>query len=734
MDLSPYRSLGFSYILRMSSFYIPLQILVVEDNPGDYFLIQDYLKEKRAKIRLRRAITFEEAKQILKSSDHFDAVVLDLSLPDAHGESLVRDIIQLSGPVPVVVITGFVDQEFGIAALSWGVSDYLLKDELSAYHLYKSISYSIERNRIANQLKKSEAKYHRLFHFSPLPMFVYELEKHSFLDVNEAAVTQYGFTRDEFLSMNLSVIWNAQNQEGDQVKSNQFEKFTVPSRGIVQHLKKNGELMFIEILSDAIEFDGKMAKLVVATDITEKTRAVKALQLSEQRFRALVQDGTDLIAIIGQEGNYQYVSPASRTVLGIPAEDLLGKKAMERIHEDDKERVQHHLDRLKEQKSIHIEPFRYRDAWNDWRWIETKLTNMIEDPSVGGIVVNSVDVTERLQSEMQIRDSIERYNVVSKATNDVIWDWNLSTHTIEWNENVRTLLGYEVRQTSEEWWVDRIHIEDRDRVMDHLSKTVQQGNSWSDEYRFRCADGGFKYFVDRGFVIKDLGGPGLRMIGSMHDITRQKQEEHRLKLLESVITNATDAVMIMEAIHVDRLALNIIYVNGAFTKMTGYAKEEVIGKSPRILQGPLTSKSELGKLQLSLQKGEPCEIEIVNYRKNGEKFWLSLAIAPVTDNRGRVTHFISIQRDITERRNYIQAIENQNEKLKEIAWTQSHVVRAPLARIMGLIEILPKYDSYEQIPKEVLQYILNSAHELDNIVRDIVLKTEDIYNTPQDEF
>jgi hypothetical protein len=110
-----------------------------------------------------------------------------------------------------------------------------------------------------------------------------------------------------------------------------------------------------------------------------------------------------------------------------------------------------------------------------------------------------------------------------------------------------------------------------------------------------------------------------------------------------------------------------------------------------------------------------------------------MTLAPVTDATGKYAHWISIQRDITERMTYIKAIEDQNERLKEIAWTQSHIVRAPLARIMGLIEIIPKYESFDKIPPEILPHILNSAHELDDIIRDIVIKTEVIYNSPKNE-
>src|SRR5687768_5910974 len=390
----------------MFSPIVQLRILVIEDNPGDFILIADYLKEQNKNVILDRAVTFEEAQQKLKKQNHFDAILLDLSLPDARGETLVSNIVQMAGPTPVVVLTGFADRAFGITTLALGISDYLLKDDLNASQIYKSISYSIERRRIDQKLKETEAKYQRLFHFSPLPMLVYDVQSLIFLDVNEAALQLYGYSKSEFVSMSISSILPENRKQEYLDNLMQLRTSSSHYRTIAQHLKKSGELMFIETQSDPIDFGGIKARLVVSTDITEKTRATRALELSEQRFRALVQDGADLIAILETDGVYKYVSPASKSILGISAEDLIGKKAMDYIHEDDRERVQHHFDLLDHQKAIHIGPFRVKDAYNNWRWIETKLTNLIHDPSVAGIVANSLEVSDRIQNELKLKESV----------------------------------------------------------------------------------------------------------------------------------------------------------------------------------------------------------------------------------------------------------------------------------------------------------------------------------------
>lgn len=104
-------------------------------------------------------------------------------------------------------------------------------------------------------------------------------------------------------------------------------------------------------------------------------------------------------------------------------------------------------------------------------------------------------------------------------------------------------------------------------------------DKWQHEYRFQCADGSFKYVLDRGFLLKDADGKAIRMIGALQDVTKQKEEEQRLKLLETAITQSKDAVMITDTEIVDDYAPKIIFVHTWFLKMTGFSEEEIIGKS-----------------------------------------------------------------------------------------------------------------------------------------------------------
>ncbi|MGV8953868.1 MAG: putative bifunctional diguanylate cyclase/phosphodiesterase [Cypionkella sp.] len=134
------------------------------------------------------------------------------------------------------------------------------------------------------------------------------------------------------------------------------------------------------------------------------------------------------------------------------------------------------------------------------------------------------------------------------------------------------------------------------------------------------------------------------------DMTVNRPRVERLRLLESVAIHARDSIIITEAEPFDLPGPRIIYCNAAFARATGYSAAEVIGQTPRILQGPKTDPVSKAKMRAAFEVWQPIEIELLNYRKDGTEFWVELSIVPVADDRGWYTHWVSVQRDITERK------------------------------------------------------------------------------------
>src|SRR5918993_947656 len=300
---------------------------------------------------------------------------------------------------------------------------------------------------------------------------------------------------------------------------------------------------------------------------------------------------------------------------------------------------------------------------------------------------------------------LERYEYVTKATSDAIWDWDINNNTIYCGEGFEKIFGHVRDPLTNNYNLNTAYISagDIERVMSGIDTVIENlDSSWSDEYKYMKANGEYAFVEDKAIIIRDAQGKAIRMIGAMQDITQKKKEDVRLKLLESVITNTTDAVLIAELSEETPSGLKIVYANEGFTRMSGYSQEELLDKAPDILHGEKTSADEIERLATAFKMKESCQVEMISYKKTGEEFWLNFSVSPVLDDLGQISHWVFIQRDVTEQRNHTKAIEEQNTQLKEIAWMQSHVVRAPLARMMGFINLIQTHTG-QHSEKELLQ-------------------------------
>ena len=208
-----------------------------------------------------------------------------------------------------------------------------------------------------------------------------------------------------------------------------------------------------------------------------------------------------------------------------------------------------------------------------------------------------------------------------------------------------------------------------------------------------------------------------------YDVTDIREVQNKARLLEAVIVNARDAVIITNA---DIKDPKILYVNDAVTRISGYEPHELIGKTPRILQGGSTDKAKLKELKEALEKGRPFKGELQNFTKDGHAYWLDISIVPVRNEAGIITHFAAIERDITQRKVFEKQLQVTKEAAEvasrakgDFLANMSHELRTPMNGIIGLSELLMEMDMSEE-QTELAEAVNSSSRNLLILLNDIL--------------
>ena len=289
----------------------------------------------------------------------------------------------------------------------------------------------------------------------------------------------------------------------------------------------------------------------------------KQAEEMRRRWATIVEASDDAIFLTTLDGIIQSWNPGAEKIFGYAAEDILGRPASLIYSTDRPGETQQIGERLA--RGEHLTHYETAGVRKDGTPIHVSLTISPIKDAAGKIIGASAtarDITERRQAEDALRKSEERFRFVARAANDAVWDWDLLTNQVWHGEGYQTLFGYpsDVVLPGMEWWKDNIHPEDRERVTSGIRAVIDGGGqSWSDEYRFRRADGSTAYVSDRGYVLRDAGGQPLRMIGAKNDMTERKRTEEALwKAREADQANQAKSEFLSRMSHELRTPLNAI--------------------------------------------------------------------------------------------------------------------------------------------------------------------------------
>lgn len=426
-------------------------------------------------------------------------------------------------------------------------------------------------------------------------------------------------------------------------------------------------------------------------DITEAKHTRKKLEEAESKLRDIVEHSTNMFYRHTADHVLTYVSPQSKSFLGVEPEDARRRWTEfitdNPLNEEGFKLTQKAIDTGKTQPPYELELIR---PDGEIIWVEVNEAPLVKNGKTESIIGSLTNITDRKRNEQSLEESNKRYNVVSKATSDIIWDMDFKENSMQYNDNIETMLGYKHTEfkSLEEWWKDKIHPDDRQVVKDTLDVALTNKNQrFQIQYRFKASDGTYRHIYDRAFVLRDSEGDPVRMIGAMQDVTREVEEKERLKLLESVITHTSESVVILEANPSTERGRTILYVNEAFSAMTGFSPEESLGNTLGDIFDLSFSKKEFQYLMLNLEGMRAFDAELPNRRKNGEKFWCNISMVPVANNEEEYTHWVMIGRDITEQKKREQEIRESLAE-KEILLSEiHHRVKNNLAVVSGMMQL-----------------------------------------------
>ena len=381
----------------------PLHILVIEDNPGDYILVQEYLEEGFPDAHILHAASIQSATPILMENQ-VDVVLLDLTLPDGNAIETFHAIHTISPLVPIIILTGIGDRDIALESVKFGAQDYIVKDDSNPMVLQKSIRYGIERSKVLDNLKKSEEQYKYLFQNNPLPMWAFDKHVGKFIMVNGAAIRQYGYSEEEFLKMNFHDI-EVIDDAGRAVSSSFLKRSSVTKNYSydIKHRKKSGAIIDVEMRTHSIVLEGVKAYLAVLHDVTDRNKAREQLRQSEQMFRTISENFPNgAVAILDKDLKVNYIAGKEYPVAGVDGNYFKNKLYSTHFTSPEKEVITEHLKNVFSGESIVFEATHVLQSY-----IISAVPLLDLDGTIQKILIASQNITAQKRSETEKEMLIE---------------------------------------------------------------------------------------------------------------------------------------------------------------------------------------------------------------------------------------------------------------------------------------------------------------------------------------
>ena len=508
----------------------------------------------------------------------------------------------------------------------------------------------ITQGRRAEQaLRESEWRYRLLFESNPQPMWVYDLDTLSFLAVNEAAIRHYGYSREDFLSMTIADIRPPQDIPALTQALSELNGESNLRPSSWRHRKKDGTIIDVEITAHALDFSGKRAQLVLATDITERKQAEKALRESEELFRSLAETVSAAIYIY-RDSRYIYLNPAAEMLSGYTDDELMGMEVWDIVHPAFR-------GPMKERSALRqlgeIVPPRSEikivTKHGETRWLDI-TASLIQFKGQPAVLATAFDITDRKGWEDALRESEEKYRTILESIQEGYYEVDLSGSFTFINDSLCRIVGSERERLIGLNNRDYTDAETARRLYAAFNHVFRSGEPLEEfQYQIVTRDGVQKFLETSILLRRDQDGKVSGFRGTVRDISERKQAEQALRESEAryktLFEAATDAIMILDT--EGSRAGRIVAANRAAAETTGYTVDELLNLNIADLRVPEQCERVSRDME-SVLDGSTMTVEISRRRKDGSTF-------PVEVNASLVSlgdkHYILVfARDLTQRK------------------------------------------------------------------------------------
>ena len=478
----------------------------------------------------------------------------------------------------------------------------------------------------------------------------------------------------------------------------------------LQIITSTGTRRWVRTTGEAVrDSQGRIIEVQGAfKDITEAKRKEALLAKSTSRFHELAKAMPLIIWSANAEGRFTYVSAGPGAKMGASG----GGDWAGQIHPDDRERCQQAWSEAISSGIAQPTEFRLRMPDGNYRWhLSGAVPVRDENGAIEQWIGTATDVDEQKQLQHRAEILARRLTTTWESITDGLLtldrDWRfryLNSQAARLLErSQQELIGKNIWEVFPEAKGGRFDAE--------YSRAMALGRPARFEQAFEPLDKIFEvnaYPSDEGLAVY------------FRDVSELRAADARLRLLETAVSRLNDVVLITEAEPIDEPGPRIVFVNEAFEHRTGYTREEAIGRSPRFLQGPKTDRAVLGQIRQALERWQPVRAELLNYTKSGDEIWLELDIVPIADESGWYTHWVSVERDVTERRQIAEQVQQSQrmESIGQLTGGIAHDFNNLLTVIQGNAELLteqladPKHVALAQMIDTASQRGAELTHHL----------------------